>query len=501
MKSQDRQARAVIYCRVSTVDQVQNQSLPTQEKECRAYCHRNDLELVRVFIEKGESAKTADRTELKEMIAFVTDRKNAISSIVVYALSRFARNATDHLMLRQTLRKHAVTLRSATEPIDESSEGKLMEGFLALSSEYDNDKRSDRTKAGMKAAVENGGYPLHPPLGYRPARKVFGGGTLAILQADPDRAPLIRRAFEMVAEGMTKADALRAATAQGLRTKRGKALSSQTFNEMLKKPIYCGRIEKWGIKVNGSFDPILSEELFDRVQIVLRGNMGGAAGPHLRHHPEFPLRHFMTCSHCAKPLTGSSSTGRNQRYAYYHCRTRGCKARSYPVGEVENEFRLFVERLQPKPDMVAALCDAAAEAWKKKRSDAEKDKAALNRKHSDLMTRKTQLRESLIYRREISKEDYEEEKNRLGSEIVDVEMQLATFATDENDIDAVVGFAKHFLSNAGPLWSEASPEMKLRIQDVLFPSGVHFDGETFGTARTNMVFSELAPIASRLKAW
>ncbi|MEQ1574155.1 MAG: recombinase family protein [Vicinamibacterales bacterium] len=48
----------------------------------------------------------------------------------------------------------AGTLRSATEPIDDTSTGKLMEGVLAAFAQFDSDCRSDRTRAGIKAALE-----------------------------------------------------------------------------------------------------------------------------------------------------------------------------------------------------------------------------------------------------------------------------------------------------------------------------------------------------------
>ena len=70
--------------------------------------------------------------------------------------------------------------------------------------------------------------------------------------------------------------------------------------------------------------------------------------------------------------------GRNEHYAYYHCRTRGCDARYYPVTDVEREFRRFVERLQPKPEIIAGVCDAAVTAWKKSFSDTERDNAVLS---------------------------------------------------------------------------------------------------------------------------
>ncbi len=55
--------RAIIYCRVSSKEQTQNLSLPVQEEQCRAFCSQSGWEVDRVFLERGESAKTADRTE------------------------------------------------------------------------------------------------------------------------------------------------------------------------------------------------------------------------------------------------------------------------------------------------------------------------------------------------------------------------------------------------------------------------------------------------------
>ena len=59
---------AVLYCRVSTKEQTQNLSLPTELKACSEYCERNGCAIGETFIEEGESAKTADRTELKRPV-------------------------------------------------------------------------------------------------------------------------------------------------------------------------------------------------------------------------------------------------------------------------------------------------------------------------------------------------------------------------------------------------------------------------------------------------
>ena len=81
-------------------------------------------------------------------------------------------------------------MRSATELIDDTSTGKLMEGVLAAFAQFDNDCRSERTRAGMKAALELGRWVFLAPIGYVNAPRAMGKS----LMLDPERAPLVRRA-------------------------------------------------------------------------------------------------------------------------------------------------------------------------------------------------------------------------------------------------------------------------------------------------------------------
>ena len=147
---------AVIYVRVSTKEQTENLSLSTQLKACEEYCERHGLKVLARFREEGESAKTADRTELQKLLHYCRTHKGTVQFVVVFNLTRFAREKYDHFVLRAHLKSLGISLRSATEPIDDTSTGKLMEGVLAAFAQFDNDVRSDRTRAGMKAALELG---------------------------------------------------------------------------------------------------------------------------------------------------------------------------------------------------------------------------------------------------------------------------------------------------------------------------------------------------------
>ncbi len=137
---------ALVYVRVSTKEQTENLSLPTQLRACEQYCQREGYEVLERFREEGESAKTTDRTELQKLLKYCRARKGKVHFVVVYNLTRFAREKYDHFALRAHVKSLGISLRSVTEPIDDTSTGKLMEGVLASFAQFDNDVRSERTR-------------------------------------------------------------------------------------------------------------------------------------------------------------------------------------------------------------------------------------------------------------------------------------------------------------------------------------------------------------------
>ncbi len=166
-------ARAVIYVRVSTTDQVDNYSLETQETECRKYCEREGLIVDRLFREEGESAKTVNRTELQEMLRYLTShaKKREITHVVVYRVDRLAREVGGHHTIKTTLSRLNVILQSVMERFDETPTGKLTENLMAVLAQFDNDLRSQRSRDGMMAAVAHGRWLWHSQRDSNPRRR------------------------------------------------------------------------------------------------------------------------------------------------------------------------------------------------------------------------------------------------------------------------------------------------------------------------------------------
>ena len=485
---------AVIYVRVSTKEQTENLSLPTQLRACEEYCRRQGYEILERFHEEGESAKTTDRSQLQALLKYCRTHKGKVHFVVVYNLTRFAREKYDHFALRAHLKSLGISLRSATEPIDDTSTGKLMEGVLAAFAQFDNDVRSDRTRAGMRAALELGRWTFPAPLGYLNAPK----WSSASLVHDPERGPLVRRAFEDLATGQyTKQEVIARATEAGLRSRKGLALSPQSFGQMMRNPIYVGKVESpdYGVSTQGDFEPLVDEATFYRAQAVLDGRVV-VAGPRQRNHPDFPLRGFVRCETCGRPLTGSWSKGRNGHYAYYHCQ-RQCRAVNVSKAALEGAFVDELALLQPTAGYMRLVKDRILHVWEQRRAEANDRTAEQQRRVSAIQQKMDKLDEAFLYSEAIDVTTYGRQRDKLREELTLAKIDHHAEAVDELDVEGILAFAERILPRASDLWVQASLDYKQRLQQLFFPEGIAYDGNRFNrTAVTAPLFNYLAPSES-----
>jgi len=188
---------AVIYCRVSTKEQTQNLSLPTQLRSCRDYCKREGFNVVREFTDAGESAKTIDRPEFQQLLEYCRLHKRDVQFVVFYNVTRFSRNSHDFAVIKLLLLRLGISIRSANEPLSDDPVGNLTGNILAAIAQFDNDEKARRTKVGMRAALELGRWPWKPPFGYLTGAANARGQ----LVPDPERASLVRGAFDEYGTG------------------------------------------------------------------------------------------------------------------------------------------------------------------------------------------------------------------------------------------------------------------------------------------------------------
>ena len=485
-------ACAVIYIRVSTSRQLENASLETQLRACREFCDRNGWSVIKVFREEGESAKTADRTQLQEMLRFCRSAKPRPKYVVVYALDRFARSGVDHDTLRAGLLALQVKLRCVQTPLGESPVEKAVERILSAIPQLDNELRAERSVAGMKTRLEGGRWTFKAPLGYTNGRDHKNSKTLL---HDPKRAPLIAKAFELYATGLYSREQVRQRiNTEGLRTHEGKPVGPEAFGRILRNPRYAGilAVDQWGIAAQGNFAPIVNRDLFDKVQEVLAGRRPTVT-PHKRNREEFPLRGFARCGYCYNPLTASPSTGKmGVKYLYYRCQQKRCPS---PVNvradTLHAGFLEFMRQQQPDSGYLRLFYRVVTDVWNQKQSDAAELSRKLEQQACELKDRKRKLREAMVYHQTIGRKEYDEMRIPLELELAECEDNLREARLAETDIDAVVAFAEDLLLNAASVWERCSLDQKQRLQRVLFPQGVEFSDGEYRTQETSFLFKPL----------
>jgi site-specific DNA recombinase len=242
---------AVIYVRVSTKEQTQNLSLPTQLRACEEYCRREGYEILERFHEEGESAKTTDRSQLQNLLTYCRLNKGRVHFVVMFNLTRFARDPPSSCGLRR-----ARQVRSLHAPLSPA-----VAGHLAAVGDGA-DRRHVHRQADGGGACRIRAIRQRLSLGPDPRRYEGRTGARALgvpgadrllnapramgksLMPDPERAPLVRRAFEEYATGrFTKKRLLKQSRAWGLTNRRGRPLTSQAIGVLLRNQLYAGIVD------------------------------------------------------------------------------------------------------------------------------------------------------------------------------------------------------------------------------------------------------------------
>jgi site-specific DNA recombinase len=288
---------------------------------------------------------------------------------------------------------------------------------------------------------------------------------------------------------------LRLVTSLGLRTQRGLSLTPQTFEKMLRNPLYCGWIviPSWSVRERGSFAPLVSEELFWRVQEILDGKRLSVAA-HQRNNPDFPLRVFVSCGTCGTPLTGSWSKGRKGRYPYYRCRNSHCRAVNVRRDRLEGDFAALLERLAPERPYIRLFKEIVRHLWKQRVSASQGVLRAAKAKVAELENRKNRLVDFLMAGR-LDQQTYDEQTARLRVEVESAERELREADLEQMDVEAVLAFSEKLLDRPRQLWLESSLDQKQRLQRVFFPDGLAYNEDGFGTAASNCFFSVLRSVS------
>jgi hypothetical protein len=132
------------------------------------------------------------------------------------------------------------------------------------------------------------------------------------------------------------------------------------------------------------------------------------------------------------------------------------------------------------------------DVWKGRQTDAKRARANLQAAVTQKSERLDRIDDAFLHERSIDRHTYERQRDQAREQLALAEMELSAAAESQFDIDGVLAFAEHLLTNATQMWMELDLDQKQQFQQVLFPEGLRFDSERFGTAVTCLAFKQLA---------
>ncbi len=364
---------AVKYRRVSSKRQEKGYSLPAQNKLLDSYAKENGYKITADFCEP-ETAKKAGRKYFNEMLKYLRQHRE-VRIILAEKTDRVYRNLKDYVTLNEFegLEVHLVKEHEIISD-KSSSHQKFIHGIKVLMAKNYIDNLSEEVIKGQNEKAAEGIYPSKAPVGYK---NIIDKDKKHIIAIDDERAPFVKRAFELYATGDYSALRINSILyKEGFRTKRGNKYSKSTIERMFKNIFYTGRFEYRGIVCdNAQHEALIDDGTFNIIQKRL-GSLVRARS----HNVEFPYTNMIKCGVCGNYLTAELKKG---KYIYYHCSDyykKGCKKSSYiNQDKIDKIIAELLSRFHFTDEYIKDILEAVKDIHEKKNNYNHETEASINR--------------------------------------------------------------------------------------------------------------------------
>ncbi|MET8779167.1 recombinase family protein [Nocardia sp. NPDC004654] len=306
--------------------------------------------------------------------------------------SRIFRNRYEAAIVDYQLKRMGIRLISAKEDFGEGPYAEAIEGMVDVMNHFTNKIQGlDIQEKLRRKAVDLGGTISRARLGYLNVRVDHEGTLVNSIAVDTNRAPLVRKAFELYATGKYPIERLEATMADlGLTTRPTKRypeqpVSGSKLHDMLSDPYYVGFVVYKGDIYPGRHEAIITPELFERAQEVMKARSGRGQRDRVHHHY---LKGFLFCDRCHQKertsrLIFAEVTGRGgTKYQYFVCRGREdglCDLPHLRVELVEQAIIEHYDSLALPGDFVSELRSLLDETLADETTSVKEHHAALQR--------------------------------------------------------------------------------------------------------------------------
>ncbi|MBC8390575.1 MAG: recombinase family protein [Actinobacteria bacterium] len=305
--------RCAIYTRVSTDNQAEvefNSCEAQKEKIISFIKSQENMEVFKVYSDPGFTGANTNRPALLSMIQDI--KQNKINLVISYKIDRLTRSPKDFYQLIELFERYSVDFISVTERFDTSTpSGRLLRNIMLTFSQFERELTSERTKDKMLQRAQkgmwNGGII---PFGYKTADKK--------LIIDKERAEIVHDIYESYITNRSIAKIYNNLKTDNIKANNRLLLSKSRIYNILRNPVYTGKIKYDSELSKGNHKPIISEDIFNIAQKIHKKRV-----KKLHLHKKRTLTGLIKCKECGSFMTpchtNKKRQGKTKRYYYYRC--------------------------------------------------------------------------------------------------------------------------------------------------------------------------------------
>ncbi|MCK8828407.1 recombinase family protein [Natroniella acetigena] len=338
--------KAVLYARVSTTKQSeQGVSIEAQLNQLKDYAAANGYQVVKEYVDRGESAKTSDRPAFQEMISDIKSDPDTYNAVLIHKTDRFARNREDSIVYKSLLRRDCdVDVISIKEDFGDGAVGKMVEGIMEVVAEFYSDNLAKEVEKGQYHIAKQGKAVGKAPIGY----KIGEDGKYRI---DQEKSKIVKRIFQKYINGQGTASIALDFNRHTHKFKDERNWSDVAINNILKNEAYTGVFTWQDVRIENNHPAIISREDFELVQELLQKRKKKRSS---KKYGTYLLQGVARCYECGGKMHRNFSNqklanGKRKRYVYLRCTTyskdRTCYVNHHRMEDIEDAVIQAIDKV------------------------------------------------------------------------------------------------------------------------------------------------------------
>ncbi len=513
----------VAYTRVSSGSQLDGWWLNSQLTNCERHCPIIWGKIIQSFEDWWVSWWDLERSGIKKMFDFV-DKYNKsnidkITFIIADNADRIARDVNVHRALKLEMHKRGLELITVNQKFEDTPQWHFIETMMAANAQLFREENKHRVITRQQARLLDWYWPFNYPIWYTTTKAI---DWWRLLIKDEPNASIIKEGLESYAYWILNSQEevvnfferkwLKFTRTQNNRKNKDmNIIHWSTTARILNNILYAWYIEyqkvtryrkwpqKWLIKHSwdiplrkAKHEGIITIDIYDKIQERM-GKKRFHKAPHRKVHEEFPLRWFLYCDCCNKPLSSwiTRKKRKERKSIPYYSFNKKCVYawKSVNAEKIHNNFDDIVKGLKMEAKTVVFLKELLMGEY----NNRQKDKGLITRNiEKEIKDIDVNMDNALDF---ITTTSSEITRRKLEGKIEELELKKQTLQRQLNfdkqiNIEKVMDVAFEILQDPYYVWANGNVDEKRMFYQLVFRNNLQVNkkSESFWTLPISALF-------------